>query len=93
MVDKTKISLTRRRLQWSQYQIGKYLGISRHVILKLEQGLDVDVKGEKRVNERLEVLYEAAHNDLSAIPKPAKYMRNLSDIQAAVNGVCERIAV
>ena len=89
MIDGTRVFLTRQRLRWSQYQIGKYLGISRHVVLKLEQGLDVEPKREQQVTERLERLYKAAQTDLQAIPQPARYFRNVKDVRDAVDSILE----
>lgn len=84
-MDKAMLYVTRLKLGWSQYQMGKFLGVSRHVVLKLEQGLEVDTLKVEKAAMKLEQLAEVVKvHGAAAIPKPAPYMRNLKDIRAKV---------
>lgn len=89
-MDKGTLYVTRLRLGWSQYQMGKYLGLTRHVVLKIETGVDVGTAKVEKAVPKLEALAEAVRvHGAAAIPKPAPYMRNLVDIRAKVKELSE----
>lgn len=93
IMDKTMLYVTRLTLGWSHYQMGRFLGLTRHVVFKVEEGLEVDTLNVEKAQERLEQLTEAVKvHGAAAIPKPAPRMKNLADINATIVQLNQEVA-
>lgn len=71
---------TRIRLGWTQFQMGKVLGISKTAVNRLEQ--DLPAKCTNIASQRAEALTRICDAGLASyLPKPMPYVTNAHDIR------------
>jgi len=82
-VNGRQLYATRIRLGWSQFHMGKVLGLSKTAVNRLEQ--DKPAKSTNIASKRVEALSRICDAGLAGeLPKPLPYVTNFRDIRSAI---------